>query len=74
MVKVLQEKGNDIPTFVSKPEGLGNLPPISMNSLDASTIQKTQEEMSILKAIIATQNKVIAALSAISSGLEVRMK
>ncbi len=73
MIKVLQEKGNDTLTIVSKTEWLGNLP-ICMYEQLHNQIQKTQEEMNILKATIATQNEVIADLSAISSELEVCMK
>ena len=78
MIKLLQEKGTDIPTFVCKPDDLDTLTPISFDNIDVSVlltqIQKSQDEMAVLKANLISQNDVIRELSAINSGLDVRMK
>ncbi len=52
MMKVLQEKGEDIPLFVASK--LCKLPPVDFNNIDVysllSKIQQTQEELLVLKA------------------------
>ena len=78
MVKVLQEKGTDIPIFVCAPEDLSELPPISFDNLDVSMllsqIQKTQSALDVMKATVDCQHLTISDLTANSTGIDSRMK
>ena len=65
MLKLIQEKGTDLPTFVA--HNLQLLPPIGFNSLDVSTllheIKKTQVEVEMLKDGMKRQADTIAGLT-----------
>jgi hypothetical protein len=78
MVKVLQEKGTDIPIFVCTPEDLSELPPISFDSLDVTMLlcqkQKTQSAVDVLKASVDCQHSAIAEHTANATSMECRMK
>ena len=58
ILKLLHEKGTDIPTFVAL--DLSKLPPITFDSLDVSallsSIRKTQNEVDVIKECIRSQN------------------
>lgn len=58
MIKLLTEKGSDIPTFVAL--DLSRLPPITFDSLDVSVllnaIKKTQNEVDALKDCAQSHN------------------
>ena len=77
MIKLLQERGTDVPTFVCRPDDLAKLPPITFDSIDVSALlsqmQKTQDEMALLKATMDSQSKVVKDLAAVNSGLDVRL-
>ncbi len=78
MIKLLQKRGTDTPTFVCKPDDLGTLQPISFDNIDVSMllthIQKSQDEVATLMDTMTTQNEAIRQLSAVNSGLDLRMK
>ncbi len=75
MIKLIQERGEDIPECVAR--DLSKLPPITFDSLDESMllsqIQKTQAEVNVLKATVASQNSVADSLKEVASDLQVRV-
>ena len=75
VVKLLQEKGSDVPKFVAL--DLSKLPPITFDSVYISTllntIKKTQNEVDILRATIESHNAVSNGLHSVSASLETRM-
>ncbi len=78
MIKLLQERGTEIPTFVCKAVDLCKLPPISFDSVDVSNllsqIQKLKDDVTMLTATVATQSEVINDHYTINSGLDIRLK
>ena len=65
ILKLVQEKGTDLPTFVA--HNLQLLPPIGFDSLDVSTllhtIKKTQTEVQLLKEGLKSQAETVNELS-----------
>ncbi len=75
MMKVLQEKGEDIPLFVASK--LCKLPLVDFNNIDVcallSKIQQTQEELLVLKATMESCNNVADILKGVANDLQVRL-
>ena len=69
ILKLLHEKGTDIPT--------SKLPPITFDSINVSTllssIRRTQDEINVLKECISSQNAVCDGLKESVSGVTTRL-
>ncbi len=78
MIKLLEEKGTEILTFVCKAVDLCKVPPISFDSVDVSNllcqIQKLKDDVTMLTATVATQSEVIKDHYTINSGLDIYLK
>lgn len=67
MIKLLQEKGKNIPTFVSDAKSLSAMPPVTFNSMDVVSllrrIQTTQEEVAMMRMMLTSQNETMDNMS-----------
>lgn len=75
IIKLIQEKGSNIPTFVA--HNLGNLPPIQFDHVDVtvllSEIKKTQSEVAKLRKCSTAQHDCMKDLLSASGDLSSRV-
>ena len=75
IIKLLQEKGSDIPTFVAM--DLGKLPPITFDSIDVSsllsTLKNVQSEVALLKDTVTAQGSVCTDVRDVCHNMERRV-
>ncbi|ELT88048.1 hypothetical protein CAPTEDRAFT_206512, partial [Capitella teleta] len=76
MIKLLQERGTAIPTFVSDSGSLSAMPPVTFDSMDVVSllrrIQSTQEEVSAMKALMASQSETMGCVTKLTQDLSGR--
>ena len=75
MIKLLNERGNDIPSFVAL--DLARLPPITFDNIDVSAlvarIQKVQDEVSALRLATHLQTDTAQSIKDTVAGLDNRL-
>ena len=75
MIKLLNERGNDIPSFVAL--DLARLPPITFDNIDVSAllarIQKVQDEVSALRLATHIQTDTAQSIKDTVAGLDNRL-
>ena len=73
MIKLLQEKGSDVPVFVAR--DLSKLPPVNFDSVVfTETNKKTRDDVEMLKECIGTQNSAFDSLRKVVTDVESRVK
>uniref|UniRef100_X2A7S0 Uncharacterized protein n=1 Tax=Capitella teleta TaxID=283909 RepID=X2A7S0_CAPTE len=77
MIKLLQKRGTAIPTFVSDSGNLSAMPPVTFDSMNVVSllrrIQSTQEEVSTMKALMASQSETMGCVTKLTQDLSGRV-
>ncbi|ELU10933.1 hypothetical protein CAPTEDRAFT_212303 [Capitella teleta] len=77
MIKLLQKRGTAIPTFVSDSGNLSAMLPVTFDSMNVVSllrrIQSTQEEVSTMKALMASQSETMGCVTKLTQDLSGRV-